>query len=96
MEKRQLGKSELYASVIGYGAWAAGKVGWGNVSDREIEQSIWRAYELGINFFDTAPVYGFGESERVLGKVLKPVRDKVIIATKVGLSWTHPTSLIKT
>jgi aryl-alcohol dehydrogenase-like predicted oxidoreductase len=87
MEKRQLGKSELYASVVGYGAWAAGKAGWGNVSDREIEQSIWRAYELGINFFDTAPVYGFGESERVLGKVLKPVRDKVIIATKAGLSW---------
>lgn len=87
METRKLGSSELHASVIGFGAWAAGKAGWGNVDERELDRAIWEAYESGVNFFDTAPVYGFGESERVLGRVLKPVRDKVILATKFGLVW---------
>lgn len=89
MEKRKLGTSDLYPSVIGFGAWAAGKAGWGAVNDDEVEAAIGRALDLGINFFDTAPVYGFGHSERVLGKVLKPVRDKVIIATKFGLVWNE-------
>lgn len=87
MEKRRLGNSDLYASVIGFGAWAAGKAGWGQVDGREVDAAIQRALELEINFFDTAPVYGFGESERVIGRALKKVRDQVIIATKFGLVW---------
>ncbi|WP_336774835.1 aldo/keto reductase [Paenibacillus sp. MMO-58] len=87
METRRLGASELYPSVIGFGAWAAGRNGWGVVEEKEIRQAIDKAIDLGITFFDTAPVYGFGESERVLGKALKSVRDKVIIATKCGLVW---------
>ncbi len=87
METRKLGGSELYASVIGFGAWAAGKAGWGDADEAEQERAIWEAYDSGVNFFDTAPVYGFGESERVLGRVLKHVRDKVYIATKFGLVW---------
>lgn len=87
MEKRRLGDSELFPSVIGFGAWAAVKTGWGDVDERAIVEAIQTAYDLGVNFFDTAPFYGYGESERILGKTLKPVRDKVIIATKFGIVW---------
>jgi aryl-alcohol dehydrogenase-like predicted oxidoreductase len=87
MEKRRLGDSELFPSVIGFGAWAAGKTGWGNVDERAIVEAIQTAYHLGVNFFDTAPFYGYGESERILGKTLKSVRDKVIFATKFGIVW---------
>jgi len=89
MEKRRLGESELYTSVIGFGGWAAGKSGWGNVEERDIMEAIKTAYDHGVNFFDTAPFYGYGESERILGKTLKPVRDKVIIATKFGIVWDN-------
>ncbi|MBN2910055.1 aldo/keto reductase [Polycladomyces sp. WAk] len=89
MEKRRLGNSELYPSVIGFGGWAAGKSGWGIVEEREIVEAIQTAYDHGVNFFDTAPFYGYGESERVLGKTLKPMRDKVIIATKFGIIWNN-------
>jgi aryl-alcohol dehydrogenase-like predicted oxidoreductase len=95
MEKRRLGNSNLMASVIGFGAWAAGKAGWGNVDEREIMEAIQTAYDHGVNFFDTAPFYGFGESERILGKTLKPVRDKVIIATKFGLVWNEKGDFVK-
>jgi aryl-alcohol dehydrogenase-like predicted oxidoreductase len=93
MEKRRLGESDIYASVIGFGAWAAGRVGWGHVDEREQERAILEAYESGVNFFDTAPVYGFGESERLLGRALKPVRDRVYIATKFGLVWDEKRNL---
>jgi aryl-alcohol dehydrogenase-like predicted oxidoreductase len=95
MEKRRLGNSNLMASVIGFGAWAAGKAGWGNVDEQEIMKAIQTAYDHGVNFFDTAPFYGFGESERILGKALKPVRDKVIIATKFGLVWNEKGDFVK-
>ncbi|MFC7440992.1 aldo/keto reductase [Laceyella putida] len=87
MKKRRLGNSELNVSVIGFGAWAAGKSGWGNVGEQDIVEAIRAAVDHGVNFFDTAPFYGYGESERILGKTLKPVRDKVIIATKFGIVW---------
>ncbi|MEV5024919.1 aldo/keto reductase [Paenibacillus sp. LPE1-1-1.1] len=89
METRKLGNSDLYPSVIGFGSWAAGKAGWGDVDDHETEAAIRHAYELGINFFDTAPAYGLGHSEALLGKVLKPVREHVILATKTGLEWNE-------
>lgn len=89
METRKLGNSDLYPSVIGFGSWAAGKAGWGDVDDHETEAAIRHAYELGINFFDTAPAYGLGHSEALLGKVLKPVREHVILATKTGLAWNE-------
>lgn len=89
METRKLGNSGLQSSIIGFGAWAAGKAGWGDVDEKEQERAIAAAVDSGVNFFDTAPVYGFGESEKVLGKVLKPLRDKVIVATKFGLTWDN-------
>jgi aryl-alcohol dehydrogenase-like predicted oxidoreductase len=86
MEYRKLG--ELVVSVIGYGAWGIGGAPfWRTEGDRKSIDSIKKSFDLGINFFDTAPVYGFGHSEELIGKALKSVRDKVVLATKCGLRW---------
>ena len=86
MEYRKL--DDLKVSVIGYGAWGIGGAPfWNNEGDNKSIESIKISYENGINFFDTAPVYGFGHSEKLIGKALKEVRDKVVIATKCGLRW---------
>ena len=86
MEYRKL--DNLKISVIGYGAWGIGGAPfWSNEGDSKSIESIKISYENGINFFDTAPVYGFGHSEKLIGKALKSVRDKIILATKCGLRW---------
>ena len=88
MEYRMLGDSNLNVSVIGFGAWGiGGSPFWSNEGDVISARAIMKSYELGVNFFDTAPVYGFGHSEELLGKTLKPFRDKVFYATKCGLRW---------
>ena len=84
---QQLGSSNLNVSRIGYGAWALGGRGWGNYHEREARRALEMCLEFGINFFDTAPVYGFGRSEQILGEVLSSVRSEVLIATKCGLMW---------
>lgn len=71
--------------VLGFGAWAVGGGGWGEPeSEAERLAAIQLARERGVSFFDTAPTYGDGASERLLGQALKPYRDRVSIATKVG------------
>ena len=87
MQYRQLGASNLAVSRIGCGTWALGGRGWGAHNERQARAALEACLEHGINFFDTAPVYGFGRSEQVLGEVLRPVRSRVIIATKCGLAW---------
>ena len=88
MEYRKLGSSDLEVSVLGFGGWGIGGAPfWKNEGDKHSAQAILKAFDLGVNFFDTAPVYGFGHSEELLGKTLQPVRDKVILATKCGLRW---------
>lgn len=88
MEKRKLGKSNLEVSVIGFGAWGiGGSPFWSTEGDDESVRAIQKAFDCGINFFDTAPVYGFGRSERLIAKALKGKRDKVMLATKCGLRW---------
>lgn len=87
---RQLGNSNLQISALGMGCWAIGgpfwsgatAVGWGKVDDDESIRSLQRALELGVNFFDTADVYGAGHSERILGRALAGHRHEVVIATK--------------
>src|SRR3989442_4032260 len=70
---------------LGFGAWAVGGAGWGAAGDeRERAAAIRHAVERGVTFFDTAPSYGAGESERLLGQALKADRGRVAIATKVG------------
>ena len=72
-------------SRLGFGAWAIGGTGWGAVTDeRDRSAAVARALERGVTFFDTAPAYGNGASEALLGRVLRPERDRVAIATKVG------------
>ncbi len=87
MKSRRIGKSELIVSEIGYGAWEIGGAGWESGSEDESVDIVRKAFDNGITFFDTAPVYGFGRSERIVGKALKKVRDRAVIATKVGLVW---------
>lgn len=88
MQKRKLGKDGPELTVIGFGAWAIGgpwQFGWGKVDDAESMEAIKAAYENGINWIDTAAVYGFGHSEEVVGKAVEGFRDKIFIATKCGL-----------
>jgi aryl-alcohol dehydrogenase-like predicted oxidoreductase len=80
----RLGDSNLEASRIGFGCWAIGGTDWGVVDDKDSIKAIEKALDCGINFFDTADVYGDGHSEEVLGKALGGERKHVIVATKVG------------
>lgn len=78
---------DLNASVMGFGCWAIGGT-WNNVTDEQSIRTIKEAINVGINFFDIAPIYGFGNAEKVLGKALKgEKRDAINIATKCGLLW---------
>ncbi|CAP54683.1 aldo/keto reductase [Gluconacetobacter diazotrophicus] len=74
-------------SRIALGTWAIGGWMWGGPDDRKAIATIHEALDLGITLIDTAPVYGFGHSEEVVGQALAGRRDKVAIATKVGLDW---------
>ncbi|MDB5860506.1 MAG: Aldo/keto reductase protein [Ramlibacter sp.] len=74
-------------SRIGLGTWAIGGAMWGGADDASSVATIRKAIESGINLIDTAPVYGFGHSEEVVGKALLGIRDKAVIATKVALEW---------
>lgn len=91
MQKRKLGWTDLELSVIGLGTWAAGggnwKFGWGPQDDEDTIKTIHEALDCGINWIDTAAVYGLGHSETVVGKAVKGIRDKVIIATKCERQW---------
>lgn len=80
---------DIPASRVALGTWAIGGWMWGGADDQQAIATIHEALEKGINIIDTAPVYGFGHSEKVVGKVLKGKRDKVIIATKVALNWKN-------
>lgn len=73
-------------SVIGFGTWASGG-DWEGAEDDASVETIRRAVDLGINFFDVAPVYGLGHAERILGRALTGRREEVLIATKCGLVW---------
>jgi aryl-alcohol dehydrogenase-like predicted oxidoreductase len=75
-------------SRIGLGTWAIGGSMWGGADDALSIATIRKAVDAGINLIDTAPVYGFGHSEEVVGKALQGLRDRVVIATKVGLEWS--------
>jgi len=84
IQKRILGKSGIEVTKIGVGLWAIGGSEWGEVQDQESLDMISAALDIGINFFDTADVYGVGHSEELLGKAMKGRREKFIVATKIG------------
>lgn len=84
MKYRRLGRTGLSVSEVGFGGAGIGHV-WGRTTDEECERAVRRAVDLGVNFFDTSPMYGGGRSEENLGRALQGLRDRVYIATKVRL-----------
>jgi methylglyoxal reductase len=91
MRYRPLGQSGIQASVVAFGAWAIGGWWWGGADDRDSIEAIHAALDAGINLIDTAPAYGLGYSEEVLGKAIRGRRDEVVLATKCGLVWDTDT-----
>ena len=89
MEQIAIGTSGLNTSRIGLGTWAIGGWMWGGTNEAQAIATIRSAVERGVTLIDTAPVYGFGRSEEIVGKALAAdgLRQKVQIATKVGLAW---------
>ena len=87
MEFRELGESGLKVSVITFGAWAIGGWMWGGQDRKEALAGIQRALDLGVTSIDTAPAYGFGLSEEIVGEAIRGKRDRVQILTKFGLRW---------
>jgi aryl-alcohol dehydrogenase-like predicted oxidoreductase len=91
MQKRQLGKSDLQITPIGFGAWAIGGGGWayawGHQDDQQSIRSIQRALDLGINWIDTAAVYGLGHSEEVVARALEGRSRRPSLFTKCALVW---------
>ena len=87
MKYRPLGKSGIEVSVVGFGAWAIGGWMWGGTKKNDPEGAIHAAIDHGINLIDTAPMYGYGHSEELVGAALKGIRDKVVLATKCGMVW---------
>lgn len=89
MQYRALGDSGIEASVIGLGAWVMGGGAWwgGAPDDRASIDAIHAALDAGVTLIDTAPAYGFGHSEEVVGRAIEGRRDQVVLATKCGLWW---------
>ena len=87
MQYRTLGASGVNASVVGFGAWAIGGWMWGGVDEAAAIAAIHAGIDAGMCLIDTAPVYGFGTSETIVGKAIRGRRDKVVLATKCGLVW---------
>ncbi len=87
----QLGNTDIHLSSIGLGTWAIGGggygFGWGPQDDKESIDAIQRALDQCINWIDTAPVYGLGHSEEIVGQAIKGKRDKIIISSKCGVRW---------
>lgn len=84
MEYRALGRTGWNISEISFGAWGIGGDAWGNTDDRSSLAALHRALDLGVNFIDTADVYGDGHSERLVAQVRKERREEIIVATKAG------------
>jgi len=88
MRKKTLGQSDLNASTIIFGAWAIGGWKWGGTDAKASIDAIRAALDSGVNCIDTAPVYGFGVSEELVGEAIKGrAREEIILATKCGLRW---------
>jgi len=93
MEFTKITGTRLVVSRIGLGTWAIGGWMWGGTDEAESIRTIQEAFDRGVTLFDTAPVYGFGRSEEILGKALSQGgrRNRVVVATKVGLDWREAT-----
>jgi len=84
---RDIGRSGVTASAVGLGTWAIGGWMWGGTDEKESIAAIQASLDAGVTLIDTAPAYGLGRSEEIVGKALAGRRDKAVIATKCGLVW---------
>ncbi|RNJ76119.1 MAG: aldo/keto reductase [Nitrosopumilus sp. B06] len=88
MNYNRLGKTDIKVSEIGFGAWAIALDWWGKkIEEDEAKRMLKKAYDLGINFFETGDMYGKGKSERLIGEVFEGMRDEVVISTKYGYDF---------
>ena len=90
MKYRKFGKSGIKVSEIGFGAWTIALDWWGKkIDDDEAKRMLKKAYDLGINFYETADMYGKGKSEKLIGEVFKGMRDEIVISTKYGYDFSE-------
>ena len=89
MRYTMLGKTELKVSQATIGTWAIGGAGWGDVNKKESMEAIETMIERGVNLIDTAPFYGLGESEKIVGEVIRDKRDDIVLLTKAGTGWNE-------
>ena len=98
-QTRQLGNSDLHITSVGFGAWAIGggnwEFAWGAQDDNESVATIERALDLGINWIDTAAVYGLGHSEEIVARALKNVSSKPYVFTKCSMRWNEDRSIYR-
>ncbi len=87
MQRRELGRSGIEVPAVVLGAWAIGGWNWGGADDEQSVRAIQASIDAGANAIDTAPVYGFGRSELVVGRAIQGRRRDVVLMTKVGLRW---------
>jgi aryl-alcohol dehydrogenase-like predicted oxidoreductase len=100
MKISQLGSSDMWLTPIGFGAWAIGgngwAMGWGAQDDNESIAAIHKAIDLGVNWIDTAAIYGLGHSEEIVGKAIKESSIKPFIFTKCGMVWDEKREIKRT
>jgi aryl-alcohol dehydrogenase-like predicted oxidoreductase len=87
MQVREIGRSGIRASAVGLGTWAIGGWMWGGTDEDASVAAIRAAIDAGVSLIDTAPAYGMGRSEEIVGKAIAGRRDEVVLATKCGLVW---------
>lgn len=85
--QRRIGRSGVSASAVGLGTWAIGGWMWGGTDEAESVRAIEASIEAGVSLIDTAPAYGLGRSEEIVGQAIRGKREQVVIATKCGLNW---------
>jgi aryl-alcohol dehydrogenase-like predicted oxidoreductase len=90
MKYKPLGKSGIKVSEIGFGAWTIGLDWWGKkIEDDEAKRMLKKAYDMGINFFETADMYGKGKSEKLIGEVFHGMREEIVISSKYGYDFAN-------
>ena len=90
MNYNKLGKTDIKVSELGFGAWAIALDWWGKkIEEDEAKRMLKKAYDLGINFFETGDMYGKGKSEKLIGEVFKDMRKEVVISTKYGYDFSE-------
>lgn len=90
MKYKKLGKSRIKVSEIGFGAWSIALTWWGKkIEEDEAKRMLKKAYDVGINLFETADMYGKGKSEKLIGEVFKGMRDEIVLSTKYGYDFSN-------